>query len=114
MKDSYFQINFQNTTFAFFFYIVLKLCFEFSNEEGTTNLFQFQIELKTKPNEEEIFPNCFYLEILKIRFILYTFFVMESIIDFNMTAMQISEMYVISQCALSHFKMHMFYFIKKE
>ena len=43
--DSYFQINFQNTTFAFFFYIVLKLCFEYSNEEGTTNFSLWNIPI---------------------------------------------------------------------
>ena len=55
----------------------MQLRFVFSNEKGTTNFtsfckqtntFQFWIKYSTKPNQEEIFPNCQWLDNLKIFF----------------------------------------------
>ena len=67
----------------------MKLQLEFSNENGTTNFtsfckqtntFKFWIEQNTKPNEEEIFPNCHWLDNLKIIFFSIYSVVLESIL----------------------------------
>ena len=74
MKGVCFQINFRNATFAFFLavlqYIVLKLRFKMNQQLFTilkTNLHILDRGRYTKPNEEEIFWNCFYLDILKMK-----------------------------------------------